>query len=828
MLFLVISSKGGTFILWGGNLASTLAGEFCFSFSFLFFVLYTGVLYRALISREKKKYFLPLVVLEVIIGLSHAFTMIYILLFLFLLMTHKKVVHDNFIYVVLQQVFALGFMLWWLLPMIYYKDYTFSQWYESWNKDIFLHQNVISLTIIVFTLFLFSLTYRKGIKMYIKEHSVLFIGFLGIFILGILANYIAYPLGVADIRFFPLTLIAGIFLAGFFFEFFSLHFVFRGFFCLGVLFLTLWLVKPEEKIIRVWSRFNGRGLKFSNYYEHFEQITQALKGDLNNGRIIYDKSNIYDPLGSPLALTLLPHYAKRQVLDGMDYRSTASSFFAFDLQTSISSSWGSYPDGFKFTDFNLRIAKKRAKILNVENFIITDPNNIKKFLDDPDFSLIKKIGPFHIFSFKNYIPKYVEPLSKEPILVATNNWKAFSYRWFKNLKLMDYKVIFIRNKKDLKKVKESFTTKIYLAGDEEERNYLANKLNLNHEEVVKYLPLTDIDSRLYNTDDLYIDEYISYDGIEINVNKLNIPLYVKISYHPGLKIEGADYIYFSAPSFFIIIPREKKVRIYLGYNFVDKVGMFFLYLSLLLFSGAIVFYRRINPSIPLNKVFASLIAIISIAVVILLISIPLYRLLSGIEHLKYGAKSANRLLSEAVKFLYSTDKKEQLRSKQILEYIKDKYREVGFIDEVLYKYAELNFELDNLSTVDNTLTQIFTRYPESIYYGKGIILSGKLLEKIGTDESREHAKLQYLIAKREYANTEIETEADNELNKFGKRRQHPIEIKRRESLSRILKRLDRKQKENLKILLQSKEFQELLKYGDRKILYDILEKIKGK
>ncbi len=829
LLFLVMSSKDRTFILWGGNLTSTLAGEFCFSFSLLFFVLYIGVLYTAITSEQKIKYFIPLVILEVITGLSHAFTMLYILFFLFLLFMNSKLARDNFLYIISQQFIVLGLMFWWLGPMIYYKNYTFSQWYESWDKIIFLHSNAVCLAIIAFILFLFSLTFFNQLKIYIKKHKILFIVFCGLFILGVLSNYVAYLFGVADIRFFPLALLALIFLAGFFFEFFSSHFLFRTLFAIGILFLTLWIIKPEDKIIKVWSSFNGKGLKLLNYYEHFESISDTLKGDFNNGRILYDKSNIYDPFGSPLALTLLPHYAQRQVLDGMDYRSSASSFFAFDTQTNISSSWGSYPDGFRFSNFNLQLLKKRAKILNIENVIVADPNNVKKFLIDPDFKLIKKVGPFNIFFLTSHKPHYIEPLKKEPFLVATRNWKAFSYRWFKNIKLLDYPVIFIRNQTDLTYVRKNFTTKIYIPHDEKE--YMLKKLNIEPNQTIDYLPETEVKNKIYNTDDLSIDEHITFDKIELSVNKLNIPLYVKVNYHPGLKVIGADYIYFASPSFFIIIPRDYKVKIYLGYNLIDKISLIFSYLSLLSLIMFIIFRNKIRLHIKINNLLANGVAILSTLLVIALVSLPIFRLVTGIETLRHGAKSANRLLTDAESLSYSTDKKELYKSKLIFEYILEKYAKIGFLDEVLYKYAELNFKLDNLNTVDNALTQIFKRFPESIYYGKGLLLWAKLFEKMGTDESIANAKLIYQIAKREYPDTEIEHSADEQLKKFDKSFTTPprnVKVKKTKNLYEILKNLDKIQKENLLLLLQSKEFQNLLKSTDKKSIESIIEILRKK
>ncbi len=827
LLFLVLSSYNDTFILWGGNLTSTLAGEFCFSFSFTFFVLYCSLLYRAIRQDNKNKYLIPLVILEVFTGLSHAFTMLYILFFLILLFTSKNITKNNLIFVIVQQIISLMLMAWWLIPTLVYKDYTFSQWYENWSKDMFLHNNVLSLAGIVTALLLFSMTFWNNLLIFIKNHKTLLFTILGLFLLGILANYIAYPLGVADIRFFPLALFALIILAGFLFEFFTSFFQFRFFLCINMLFLVLWLISPEEKVVKVWARFNSKGLKFLNYYDYFYDISETLKGSFNDARVITDKSNIYEPFGSPLALTLLAHYSKRQVLDGMDYRSSASSFFAFDFQTSISGTWGSYPDGYRFSSFDLKMAKKRAKVLNVKDFIIADVKNIPKFLNDKDFYMIKQIGPFHIFTLKSIKSQYVEPLSTEPILVATSNWKAFSYRWFKNPKLIEYPVIFIRNKQDYKAVRKYFTGKIYIPHAEKE--FMTKKLNIPNDEIISFIKIPDKDSKNYNANGLFIGENITNDTIEISINEPYIPLFVKISYHPNLKVRGADYIYFATPSFFIIVPKENKVKIYLGYNSIDRLSIELFYIGLIIIALLIINKNKAilnTPTFTAGNYLTLFVSFITSIITISLFIVPIYRILSKSENIKTGAKSANVLLSEANTLMYSNKKEDNYKAKEKLEYILENYKNIGFLDEVLYKLAEVDFKLENLSAANNTIEQIFKTFPESIYYGHALILWAKLYEKMGTDENIASAKILYQLAKKDFPDTEIENLANNELQKYDKKHIKTHTTKKQfKLLQKILNKLDYTEKENLQFLLQSEDFRKLLRIPDKKLLNSIINNL---
>ena len=73
--------------------------------------------------------------------------------------------------------------------------------------------------------------------------------------------------------------------------------------------------------------------------------------------------------------------------------------------------------------------------------------------------------------------------------------------------------------------------------------------------------------------DFKVEEKVKENEIIIETEKTGRPLLVKVSYHPNWRIEGADKIYLVSPSFMMLIPKEKRVRMYFARRWPDHLGI---------------------------------------------------------------------------------------------------------------------------------------------------------------------------------------------------------------------------------------------------------------
>lgn len=78
-------------------------------------------------------------------------------------------------------------------------------------------------------------------------------------------------------------------------------------------------------------------------------------------------------------------------------------------------------------------------------------------------------------------------------------------------------------------------------------------------------------------------------SISFNVSRLGTPVEVKISYFPNWQVSGAEGVYRISPNMMVVVPTSHHVRLWYGYTAVDYTGYVLSFLALI---GLVVLVRR--------------------------------------------------------------------------------------------------------------------------------------------------------------------------------------------------------------------------------------------
>nr|MBW4056428.1 hypothetical protein [Pseudomonadota bacterium] len=115
--------------MWGGNILSTLAGEFSYSLSLSLSLILLGAMYY---GARHERWVIGNAVLVFLVGFSHGYTLLFVeAVSMFLL-----IVHDGFIrrFIYLLKVYTLGFLFlaFWLVPLLVFTRFTTS-YHLAWT-----------------------------------------------------------------------------------------------------------------------------------------------------------------------------------------------------------------------------------------------------------------------------------------------------------------------------------------------------------------------------------------------------------------------------------------------------------------------------------------------------------------------------------------------------------------------------------------------------------------------------------------------------------------------------------------------------------------------
>jgi hypothetical protein len=503
--------------MWGGNIPSTLAGEFCYSLGFALVFLFFGSIHRGV---EEGKYLLFNALLVFLIGFSHAYTLIFSLMLgaYFLIIDFKR----NYKYLIAVYGLGLLFLSFWLLPVLANAPYTTSFIFRWKIHSLF---EVFPPAIIPFV--------GLALPAWFYDHRDKRVAYFTYAVLACVFVYLVGPrIGVLDIRLVPFFQLLLVLLGSTALWSFAREVKWPFLFPLIIFLATVIWVNINTTYIRQWIVWNYTGFEEKKTWPVFQAINEHLRHS-GTGRVEWEHTPLDEPLGSIRASETLPYFAKRQTLEGIHMIGALSAPFVFYIESETSHQpCNPIPDYF-YSAFDLKSGIAHFKQFNVSHFVVRSDPVKSAMRQYPEFKLEKSIGGYEIYRLATCNEEYVVPLVNHPVLFSTNDWRDVSYQWFAREGSGDTVLVF--NKP---------------GGEPGEKNFDQAGSDLN---AVKNIP--------YKHKAVKVKSVINNESIEIETSEIGRPLLIKVSYHPNWKVTGADRIYFASPCFMLIFPQEKKVRL---------------------------------------------------------------------------------------------------------------------------------------------------------------------------------------------------------------------------------------------------------------------------
>jgi hypothetical protein len=538
LIFPFLFNQGNS--MWGGNIPSTLAGEFSFSLSLAFTVLFFGLIYKGM---QEKKFIVQNSILFALISLTHVYTMLFAgisSLFLIIKKDRKESV-QNFKYlfkVYLISLFIIGF---WAIPLLEKMQYRTPFDYIWTIGDI----KEIFPDIILPVCALSALGFYMGLKK--RDERIFFIIFS--IIIALILYKFAIFLKLTDIRFIPFVQLFLAFIAAYFIFNFIEKKRAKWLLVVLILILVLFWVNKNTTYISFWIEWNYSGYESKQSWSQFNAINTYL-ASLPEGRIVHEFSNVHDKFGTVRSFESFPLFAKKPVLEGLFIESGLNAQFVFWIQSEISETPTCPLPRTSCSSFNLENGTKHLKLFNV-NYIVATSDKLKNAIrNNSEYTFLKSFDEIEIYKINN-TGKYVELAKYEPILAENKNWKKLSYDWFKNPDLIDMPIVFSNENDGMFK-------------------------SVLQDENLSKLDKIPVDQNCF------IDENVTNDEVRIKTSCIGKPLLVKISYYPNWKVEGASKVYHVTPAFMLIFPEKENVRLFYENTILDTVGEVFSIIGIII------------------------------------------------------------------------------------------------------------------------------------------------------------------------------------------------------------------------------------------------------
>jgi len=534
--FLMVESHS----VWGGNLPSTLAGEFSYSLGLSLALIFLGVCHWSLTHGRS---FILSGALLAAVSLSH----IYALLLAgtvsaaFVLWTAERHRAVGF----LARVYLLAFSLaaFWFLPLLGYAEYT-SPYRDIWQIESWrqlLPPILWPAAVIVLVAVLAGGVIRRRRNALLQTISARLAVLLSLPSLALALYWLVPIIGGVDIRFLPPAsrLLPPLLAVA-----------------------TMFWVDSQVTYIPEWIEWSYSGFERRPLWPEFKAVNRSLAGEAGDPRVVFEHSPAHNAAGSIRAFESLPLFSGRSTLEGLYIQSGLLTPAIFYLQSEISEVASCPLPNYHCGRLDTQRALEHLRQMNVSQVIARSDVLKRRLKRSPDYRLETTIGPYEIHHVEGVSGSYVEPLRYQPIVLSSDDWKRDFFEWFKQ-------------------PGSSAVPLIQSGGD----SPLDDRFRFAIHRSV--LPAT-VPLRPLDTEGIVVREEIGQQRIRVHTNRPGHPLLIRIAYHPRWQVRGAKEIFLASPGFMLVVPEAEEVELVFGNPPWVDAGHLLTLLASLVVGGSLV------------------------------------------------------------------------------------------------------------------------------------------------------------------------------------------------------------------------------------------------
>lgn len=278
------------------------------------------------------------------------------------------------------------------------------------------------------------------------------------------------------------------------------------------------------------------------------------------GRLMWEYSSDLVRYGTPMALMLMPHWTDGCVgsMEGLYFEAATTTPYHFMMQSELSVGPSRAQRGLPYQSFNINDGVDHLQQYGVRYYAAESQRPVEAARNHPDLIEVATTGPWTIFLVAD--SALVEPMTLEPAV-----WSDVTHETW----LDSAADVFVEGR----------------AATVRTVNGPLSWQRITAETPPQQRPLEPI--TVSNIE-------VGTDQISFTVDQIGVPVMVKISYFPNWEATGADGPWRATPNLMVVIPTEKNVTLTYGRTGIDKFSGFLTLLGMVLL---IVMWRRPEPEL---------------------------------------------------------------------------------------------------------------------------------------------------------------------------------------------------------------------------------------
>ena len=295
-----------------------------------------------------------------------------------------------------------------------------------------------------------------------------------------------------------------------------------------------------------WARWNYSGYEDKDPYPEYENLMATVES-LPPGRIMWEANSDMDRYGTPMALMLFPYWSdEHPSMEGLLFESSLTTPFHFMNAAEMSERPSNPIPGLPYSGFDLDRGLAHMQLFDVRYYVTFTERATADARLHPQYSQIAEAAPWTIFELPAsslvdvaaFTPSVYEPgdevgaLRRAGLIFRENeeldDFFNGAVQWHDQVETLDYWLV-ESGPEEWPRVSDGLTG-------------LTSAPPLGETGVVSDVVMED-------------------DKISFQTTAVGVPHLVKVSFFPNWHAEGAEGPYRAAPAFMVVVPTESSVEL---------------------------------------------------------------------------------------------------------------------------------------------------------------------------------------------------------------------------------------------------------------------------
>ncbi len=305
-----------------------------------------------------------------------------------------------------------------------------------------------------------------------------------------------------------------------------------------------------------WTRYNWGGYEARTQFPEYNAVVTQMDeigADTGCGRALWENNSDNGQYGTTMALMLLPHWTDGCIgsMEGLFFEASGTTPYHFITAAAVSESSSNPVRELRYTNNNAEVGVQHMLDLGVRYLMVRTDAAKAEAAVQPELAFLASSAPWDIYEVMG--SNIVEPLTVQPVVV---NEREGDQRE-RNLELG---TSWFQRQDDWPAIPADDGPAAWQRIDVEiDMEVRVGEPGERSRNVDYVLPVQNIDPVALPAITVSNVE-IGQQSVEFSVDQIGVPVLVRVSYFPNWNVTGADGPYRVSPNHMVVVPTATDVR----------------------------------------------------------------------------------------------------------------------------------------------------------------------------------------------------------------------------------------------------------------------------